>query len=147
MKGIIRDTGLDKLVRILFKQNLALPARYSPWCPHSCEGTSPHNANKQAAANSEISQNCLVIEKEFELQPPKHTLNGLERGVAEELVDWHGPDDPEVLSHPSSSRAVANSSLESPELLALYEGLRVYRGLPLEQFPLPGVLNLLPRDS
>ncbi len=110
MKGIIRDTGLDKLVRILFKQNLALPARHSAWWPRSCKGTSPHNAIKQATENPESPQDGLVLEKEFGLQPPNHTLDGLERGIAEEVVDWYGPDDPEVLSQPNSRHALTDSN-------------------------------------
>ena len=96
MKGVIRDTGLDHLIRVLFKQDPPLPTRDSPGRPPSDSGTSSHNANQKATVSSISPQNGLVAEKDLVPQLSKDTFDGLERGVAENVVGWCGPDDPEV---------------------------------------------------
>lgn len=98
MKGVIRDTGLDHLIRLLFKQDVPLPTRDSPRRPHSVSGTSSHSPTEKATVSSISPQNGLVSEKELAPQLSKNTLDGLERGVAENVVGWYGPDDPEVHS-------------------------------------------------
>lgn len=108
MKGVIRDTGLDNLLRVLIKQDSALPAQHSPWWPRSYDGTTQQNASKKATLVSEITQNSLVLEKESVFQPSENTCDGLERGVAEKVVDWYGPNDSEVLVKSSPRQCAAN---------------------------------------
>lgn len=98
MKGVIRDTGLDHAIRVLFKQDTSLPTRDSPRRPPFDSGTSCHNATKKATVSSESRKNGLVAEKDLVPQTSKDTFDGLERGVAENVVGWYGPDDPEVHS-------------------------------------------------
>lgn len=109
MKAVIRDTGLDNLIRILFKQDSSFPTRDSPWCPRSYSGTPSYNANKPAAAVHGSLHDGLVIEKELVVEPSNDSLDGLERGVAEDVVGWYGPDDPEVLSMSIPRQGVADS--------------------------------------
>lgn len=99
MKGVIRDTGLDHLILLLFKQDPPLPTRDPPRRPPSDRGTSSHNPTKKATVSSISSQKGLVAEKDLVPQLSKDTFDGLERGVAENVVDWRGPDDPEVHSN------------------------------------------------
>ena len=96
MKGVIQDTGLDHLIRVLFKQDPPLPTRDSPGRPSSDSETSSHNVIKKAAVSSISPQNGPVAEKDLVPQLSEDTLDGLERGVAENVVGWCGPDDPEV---------------------------------------------------
>ena len=96
MKGVIRDTGLDHLIRVLFKQEPPLPTRDSSGRPSSDSGTSSHNATKRATVSPISPQNGPVAEKILVPQLSEDTFEGLERGVAENVVGWCGPDDPEV---------------------------------------------------
>ena len=96
MKGVIRDTGLDHLIRVLFKHDSPLSTRDSPGRPSSDSGTSSYNATKRAIVSSISPQIGPVAEKDFVPQVSEDTFDGLERGVAENVVGWCGPDDPEV---------------------------------------------------
>ena len=109
MKGIIRDTGLDNLLRVLVKQDSALSAQYSPWWPRSYDGTIQKNANKKPRSEFETTQNGQVLEKESITQASEKIFDGLERSVAEEVVDWYGSDDSEVLAKSSPRQCPANS--------------------------------------
>ena len=114
MKGVIRDTALDHLIRVMFKQDPALPARDSLQWPPSYNGTPTHNASKKATENSISPQDGPVVEKEVVPQPSKDTLDGLERGVTENVVGWCGPDDPEVVLKFHREYGVADSSYRTP---------------------------------
>lgn len=98
MKGVIRDTGLDYLIRVLFKRDPPLPTRDSPRMPPFNSETLSHTATEKAPVTPISPQkNGTVAEKKLVPQTPKDTFDGLERGVvAENVVGWYGPDDPEV---------------------------------------------------
>ena len=97
MKGIIRDTGLDHLIRLLFKQDLALPTQHSTWWRRCYYRTAPQNPSQEAPVGSGSPRNVQAVEMEPVQRRPNGTLDGLEHGVVEDVVGWHGPNDPEVL--------------------------------------------------
>lgn len=97
MKGVIRDTGLDHLTRLLFKRDLAFPLHHSTWWQRCYNGTAPRNSSREATVGSGPPQKEYMIEKESVQRPCNDTHDGLERGVGEHVVGWYGPDDPEVL--------------------------------------------------
>ena len=99
MKGIIRDTGLENLIRVLSKQDPAPPAQNVPRWPGYYTETPPNNAIEKATATSRPPHTSQVLEKGLVVQQSGDTLNGLERGVAKNVVDWRGPDDLEVRSN------------------------------------------------
>ena len=92
MKGIIQDTGLDNLVRVISKPGSILPAPDPPWWPRSYQGTAYCARNRM----KELFDGGGV-EKQLSQQPSNATVCGHEGGVVEDVVGWHGPDDPEVL--------------------------------------------------
>lgn len=98
MRAIIRDTGLENLIGVLYSQISALPGRDSAGWPRSYNGMPQQNTSKKPAVTPGSPQNGPVAEKDLVLQPSNDTYDALERGPAEGLVDWYGPDDPEVLS-------------------------------------------------
>lgn len=97
MKGVMRDTGLDHLTRLLFKRDLALPLQHSTWWQRCYNGTAPRNSSREATVGSGPPQKEHVVEKESIQRPCNDTHDGLERGGGEHVVGWYGPDDPEVL--------------------------------------------------
>ena len=92
MKGIIQSTGLDNLVRVVIKPHPVSPAPDSPWWPRSYQATAYSASNRTKALSHSGG-----VEKELTQQPSNDTVGGLEGGVAQDVVGWYGPDDPEVL--------------------------------------------------
>ena len=97
MKSVIRDTGLDHLTRVLFKQDPSFSTQHSTWWRRCYNGTAPRNSSQEATVGSGSSQKEHMVEKELVQRPCNDILDGIERGVGEHVVGWHGPDDPEVL--------------------------------------------------
>lgn len=91
MKGIIQDTGLDNLVRVVLKPDPVLPAPDSPWWPRSYQATA-YSARSRTKALSAGGG----VEKKPIQQSSNDTVDELECGSAEDVVGWYGPDDPEV---------------------------------------------------
>ena len=105
MKGIIQNTGLDNLVRVVTKPGLILPAPDSPWWPRS------HQATAYAASNrTKALSDCGGVEKELTQQPSNDTVGELEGFVAQDAVCWYGPDDPEVVLSSGSQKLITNST-------------------------------------
>ena len=104
MKGIIQDTGLGNLVRAVMKPDPVLPAPGSPWWPRSYQATAYSVRNRNKALSDDGG-----AEKVLTRQPSNGTLSGLEIGVAEDVVGWYGPDDPEVFLSSGSRMFVTNS--------------------------------------
>ena len=97
MKGVVRDTGLDNLIRVLSRQEPALSARKSRSWPRSYERRSRKTACENITATPAPPKNDRMLEKELVSRPSNDTVDGLERGVTEDVVGWYGAGDPEVL--------------------------------------------------
>ena len=92
MKGIIQDTGFDNLVRAVLKPDPVIPAPGSPWWPRSYQATA-YRARSRTKALSDDGR----LEKGLIQQSSNDTHGASECGVAEDVVGWYGPDDPEVV--------------------------------------------------
>ena len=97
MNCVIRDTGLDNLIRVLSKQDSAPSARKSQSWPRSSERRSGETACERIAAIPGSPRTSLVVEKGVVWRPSNDAIDSLERGVIEDVVGWDGPEDPEVL--------------------------------------------------
>ena len=104
MKGIIQDTGLDNLVRVVSKPGSVLPAPDSPWWPRSYQGIAYCARNR-----TKTLFDGGGAEKELSQQPSNATVGGQEGGVAEDVVGWYGPDDPEVFWISDLQKSVTDS--------------------------------------
>ena len=104
MKGIIKDSGLDNLVQVVLKPGLAIPAPDSPWWPRSYQATA-YSARYPTKALSD----CDGVEKELTQQPSNDTVGGIEAGVAQDVVGWYGPDDPEVFLNSALHKFVTDT--------------------------------------
>ena len=109
MKGIIQDTSLYNLVRALLNSDPGLPAPASPWWPRSYQATA-YSAGNRTKAHSDDGQ----VEKELAQQPSNDTLGGVEFGIAEDVVGWYGPDDPEVFLISSWQEFATNLTNQNP---------------------------------
>ena len=69
---------------------------------------SPHTASVQTTVISESPQNGPVKEKKLAQRQPNDTLDGLESGVAEDVVSWYGPKDPEVSARSNQPLRIAD---------------------------------------
>ena len=103
MKGIIQNTGLDNLVRVVIKPSPVLPAPDSPWWPRSYQATA-YSASNQTKALSDRAG----VDKELTQQSSNDTVSRLEGGVAQDVVGWYGLDDPEVMLISGSQSFVTN---------------------------------------
>ena len=97
MKGVIRDTGLDHLTRVLFKQDPSFPTQHSTWWQRCYNEPRPHKASTKATVIPGSRQNGKIGEERLVQRPCNDILDGIERGGVDNLVGWNGPDDSEVL--------------------------------------------------
>ena len=104
MKGIIQNTGLDNLVRVVIKAGPVLPAPDSPWWPRSYQATASSASNRSKALSA-----CVGVEKELTQQPSNDTIGGLEGGLAQDVIGWYGQGDPEVSLNSDSQEFVTDS--------------------------------------
>ena len=103
MKGIIQDTGLENLVRAVLKSDPVIPALESPWWPRSYQATAYRAKNRTKALSDDGG-----VEKALSQHPSNDTQGAIECGVAEDVVRWYGPDDPEVVLSSSWQGFVTN---------------------------------------